>query len=79
MILSSVRSGRRSGERGQVVLQFVRVVGQRFQRLAGNDNRAGIVLRSDLHGWGSVGYLNFLFLDVDDQGDIEFLSLATAT
>ena len=69
--LSAVRSGGGTGQGLQIGEQFVGIVGQSFQFLAGDGDGSGVVRGIDIDGRGGIGDLNFLLLDFDGHGNVE--------
>ena len=75
--LSAVGSGRRSGQRLQLRLQLVGIVGERVQVFALDDERAGAVLRADVNRRRFFLDLDVLLLHLNLQRDVEFLRLTS--
>ena len=74
--LAAVGSGRGSGQRRQLVRQFIRIVGERVQIRALEDDGAGVAAGFHIDGWRFVGDLHALLLCLDGHGNIHPLHLA---
>ena len=74
--LSSVWPHGGSGKREQILLQFVRIVGERFEVRALENRGAGIVRRIDIDGCGVALDGDLLLFDRDAERDIELLRLS---
>ena len=73
--LSAVRPHGRPGKREQILLQFVRIVGERFEVLALENRGAGIVRRIDIDGCGFALNGDLLLFDRDAERNVELLRI----
>ena len=69
--LSAVRTRRRPGQRLQIGLKLIRIVGQCLELLAGDRDRAGVVRGVYIDGRCGIGNLNFLLLHFNGQSYVQ--------
>ena len=69
--LPAIRPGRRSGQRLQIGLQLIGIVGKSLELCARNDDGSGVVGGIHIDGRGGVGDLNFLSLHFNRHGDVK--------
>src|SRR5260370_37074418 len=67
--LTAVWAGRGAGKRLQFGLEFVGIIGERFEILALHDHRTGGVGRSDIDLGGGAGCLHFFLLDLNEEAN----------
>ena len=74
--LASVGARGWTGERTQLGLQFVRIIGEGLEVLPLDDKGAGIFRRTHRHGIGLRLHRNLLLLHLNAQRDVKLLHLA---
>ncbi len=74
--LAAVRSGGGSGERVQFILQFVRIIGERVEVFAFEDETVGVAGGIDADGRRVLIDDDLLLLDRDSERDVEQPALA---
>ena len=74
--LTAVGPGGRAGQRLQVLLQFVRIVGKSVEVLSGKHDGAGIALWSHVDASRIAADLDLFFLHKNLHGDVQALRLA---
>ena len=73
--LAAVRACRWASQRLKFGLQLIGVIRQRFEVFALHDHHSGVVRRSNIDLRGRVRNLHLFFLNLNDETNIQLLSL----